>query len=199
MPSALLLGLAATSSGMVKGSFFSGSCHPPPVFVNPGHNWGCGSASRWCGSGFNLSPCFADPDSDFLFDADPDPTFHPDTDPDPDPSLKKGSNPWKSAKIGSYSIHFGLTSASTDPQHWTQFNRLNRCGSCTKNLQVTQIRILYHNSTGYKGSGSFTTTLQVKQMRILYQNFAGLIDPDPLPQRLPQVKQMRIRYHNSTG
>jgi hypothetical protein len=36
-------------------------------------------------------------------------------------------------------------------------------------------------------------------MRILYQNFAGLIDPDPLPQRLPQVKQMRIRYHNSTG
>jgi hypothetical protein len=32
MPSALLLGLAATSSGMVKGSFFSGSCQPP-VFV----------------------------------------------------------------------------------------------------------------------------------------------------------------------
>jgi hypothetical protein len=35
-----------------------------------------------------------------------DPTFHPDADPDldPDPSLKKGSNPWKSAKIGSYSM-----------------------------------------------------------------------------------------------
>ncbi len=52
----------------------------------------------------------ADPDSDFLFDedqdTDPDPTFHPDADPDPDPSFKK------SAKIGSYSIHFGLTSAN---------------------------------------------------------------------------------------
>jgi hypothetical protein len=31
-------------------------------------------------------------------------------------AVKKGSNPWKSAKISSYSIHFGLTSA-------------NRCGS----------------------------------------------------------------------
>ncbi len=50
-----------------------------------------------------------DPDSQFLFDADPDPTFHPDEDPDLDPSFKKGSNPWKSAKIGSYSKHFGLT------------------------------------------------------------------------------------------
>jgi hypothetical protein len=38
----------------------------------------------------------ADPDSNFLFDADPDPTFHPD----------------QSAQIGSYSIHFGLTSAN---------------------------------------------------------------------------------------
>jgi hypothetical protein len=56
----------------------------------------------------------ADPDSDFYFavdlnadrvadfhlmvDADPDPTFHPDADP--------------GAQIGSYSIHFGLSSAN---------------------------------------------------------------------------------------
>ncbi len=50
----------------------------------------------------------------FLFDADPDWTLHPDVDldPDPDPDPNKGSNPWKSAKIGTYSIHFGLSSAS---------------------------------------------------------------------------------------
>ncbi len=53
-----------------------------------------------------------DPDFDFLFDANPDPTFYPDADPDPDPDLRfeKGSSHWKSAKIGSYSILFGLTS-----------------------------------------------------------------------------------------
>jgi hypothetical protein len=42
------------------------------------------------------------------------PTFHPDADPDPNPDSSfqnKDSNPWKSAKIGSYSIHFGWSSA----------------------------------------------------------------------------------------
>jgi hypothetical protein len=54
----------------------------------------------------------------FLFDADPDadpdPTFHPDADPDPDPSFKKRLKlvKFESAKIGLYSIHFGLTSAN---------------------------------------------------------------------------------------
>ncbi len=41
----------------------------------------------------------ADPDSDFLLDEDLD----ADPDPYPDPCFKKGSNPGKSAKIGSYS------------------------------------------------------------------------------------------------
>jgi hypothetical protein len=58
----------------------------------------------------------ADLDSDFLFDADPDAdpglTFHPDADPDSDLASKNGLNPRKSSKIGSYSIHFGLTSAN---------------------------------------------------------------------------------------
>ncbi len=56
----------------------------------------------------------ADPDPTFHSDADPDPTFHSDADPDPypDPSFKKGSTPGKNSKIGSYSIHFGLTSAN---------------------------------------------------------------------------------------
>ncbi len=40
------------------------------------------------------------------------PNFYPDPDPDPDLSFKKGSNPWNSATIGSYSIHFCLTSAN---------------------------------------------------------------------------------------
>ncbi len=46
-------------------------------------------------------------------DADPDSTYHADAvmDADPDPSLKIGSNPWKGAKIGSYSVHSRLTSA----------------------------------------------------------------------------------------
>ncbi len=48
-------------------------------------------------------------------DADPDSTFHPDADQDtdPDPSSTKRLKPLKkSAKIGSYSTHFGLTSAN---------------------------------------------------------------------------------------
>jgi hypothetical protein len=46
-----------------------------------------------------------DPDSDFLFDADPDPTFHL--------AFKKRFKPHeKNAKIGSYFIHFGLTSVN---------------------------------------------------------------------------------------
>jgi hypothetical protein len=56
----------------------------------------------------------ADPESTFHPDADPDPTFHPDADPAPDPSILIMN--LKSAKVGSYSIHFGLSSA-------------NRCGS----------------------------------------------------------------------
>jgi hypothetical protein len=45
-----------------------------------------------------------------LFDVDPD------ADPDPDPSIKKKAQPLeKVQKIGSYSIHYGLTSADPDP------------------------------------------------------------------------------------
>ncbi len=40
------------------------------------------------------------------FNVYPDPSFHFDADPDPDPSFQK------SAQIGSYSIHFGLSSAN---------------------------------------------------------------------------------------
>ncbi len=58
----------------------------------------------------------ADPDADSTYHPDPDadPTFHPDAGPDPapDPNFKKRLKPGKSAKIGSYSIHFGLTYAS---------------------------------------------------------------------------------------
>jgi hypothetical protein len=48
-------------------------------------------------------------------DADPDPTFHPDDDPDldPDPSFQKKAQILECDQIGSYSIHFGLSSA-----HW---------------------------------------------------------------------------------
>ncbi len=56
----------------------------------------------------------ADTDSDFFY-ADPDPTFNLDLDPGTGSRswlLNKGSNPWKSAKIGSYSIHFVLSSAN---------------------------------------------------------------------------------------
>ncbi len=57
----------------------------------------------------------ADPDSACHFDADPDPTFHffyADPDPDADPSFQiKAQNP-ESAQIGSFSIHFSLSSAN---------------------------------------------------------------------------------------
>ncbi len=44
-------------------------------------------------------------------DADPDPNFHFDADPDPSFQLK-AQNLGKCAQIGSYSIHFGLSSAN---------------------------------------------------------------------------------------
>jgi hypothetical protein len=47
----------------------------------------CGSASLWCGSGFDLLPrcrCGCGSGFGFLFDADADPTFYPDADPGPD-------------------------------------------------------------------------------------------------------------------
>jgi hypothetical protein len=48
-----------------------------------------------------------------LFDSDPDPDFHPDADPDPDPGFQiKAQTLEKSAPLGSYSIHFGLSSAN---------------------------------------------------------------------------------------
>ncbi len=73
-----------------------------PYFRISQKRWSCcGSALLWCGSGCGSWLWF------LLFDADPEPTFHPDADPDPDPSLRKGSNPWRSAKIGSYSTRFG--------------------------------------------------------------------------------------------
>jgi hypothetical protein len=46
-------------------------------------------------------------------DANLDPTFHPDADPDPDLSFQiKAQTLEKSAKIGSYSIHFVSSSAN---------------------------------------------------------------------------------------
>jgi hypothetical protein len=61
----------------------------------------------------------ADPDPACRFDADliadPDPIFHFDEDqkPDTDPSFQiKAQKLRKSAQIGSYSIHFGLSSAN---------------------------------------------------------------------------------------
>ncbi len=70
----------------------------------------CGSASCWCGSGFELSPwCVSG--FLFLFDADPDLFFHPDADSQI-LAPNKRSNPWISAKIGSYSIRFCLSSAN---------------------------------------------------------------------------------------
>jgi hypothetical protein len=51
----------------------------------------------------------------FLFDADPDPTFQPDADldPDPDPGFQMKAQPiGKNAQIGSYFIHFGMSSAN---------------------------------------------------------------------------------------
>jgi hypothetical protein len=59
-----------------------------------------------------------DPDPACHFDADPDldPTFNfdvdQDQDPDSDPSFQiKAENLDQSAQIGSYSIHFGMSSA----------------------------------------------------------------------------------------
>ncbi len=99
--------------------------HGPLFYMRYGTSQCCGSASLWCESGFDLSPD-ADPVliviwcgsvCGFLFDADadPDPTFHPDADPHPytNPSFQiKAQTPGKSAQIGSYSIHFGLSSAN---------------------------------------------------------------------------------------
>jgi hypothetical protein len=45
------------------------------------------------------------------FDADLDPTFHFDADPNPSFQIT-AQNLKKSANIGSYSIHFGLSSAN---------------------------------------------------------------------------------------
>ncbi len=58
-----------------------------------------------------------DPDPACHFDAvpDPDPTFHFDSyaNPDPDPGFQiKAQKTLKNAQIGSYSIHFGLSSAN---------------------------------------------------------------------------------------
>jgi hypothetical protein len=44
-------------------------------------------------------------------DADPDSTYPPDADPDPDPSFQIKAQT-RSAKIGSYFIHFGLSSVN---------------------------------------------------------------------------------------
>ncbi len=63
----------------------------------------CGSASPWCGSEFDLAAWYRSE-----FDLAPwcgfGSTFRLDEElgPDQDPSFKKGSNPWKSAKIGSH-------------------------------------------------------------------------------------------------
>ncbi len=53
----------------------------------------------------------AHPDPACHFDADPDPTFYSDADPDPSFQIK-ARNLEKAAQIGSYSIHFGSSSAN---------------------------------------------------------------------------------------
>ncbi len=55
-----------------------------------------------------------DPDPTFHFDADLDPnsTFCFDADLDPDPRFQRKAQNFKSAQLGSYSIHFGLSSAN---------------------------------------------------------------------------------------
>jgi hypothetical protein len=52
----------------------------------------------------------ADPDSACHFDAEPDLTFH--IGADPDPSFQIKAQTLKIAQIGSYSTHFGLSSAN---------------------------------------------------------------------------------------
>jgi hypothetical protein len=52
----------------------------------------------------------ADPDSAYHLDADPDLTFQPVADPDPSFQIK--AQTLQSVKIGSNSIHFGLSSAN---------------------------------------------------------------------------------------
>jgi hypothetical protein len=55
----------------------------------------------------------ADPDSTYHPDADPDSTYHPDAYPRIQIlASNKGSNHGKRAKIGSYYVHFGLSSAN---------------------------------------------------------------------------------------
>ncbi len=57
-------------------------------------------------------------------DAGPDSTYHLHADPDQDPSFKKRLKPFeKVLKIGSYSIHFGLTSANVEVSLSSIFNR----------------------------------------------------------------------------
>jgi hypothetical protein len=64
---------------------------------------------------FNENPdpdpaCHFDPDLDPCH-FDPDPTFHFDADPDPVLASKQRLKTLKNALVGSYSIHFGLSSA----------------------------------------------------------------------------------------
>jgi hypothetical protein len=76
-----------------------------------GSEWGSRSyLSLWSGSGCgSWLACHFNADSD----PDADPTFHFDADPDPDSSFQiKTQNLWKNAQIGSYFIHFGLSSAN---------------------------------------------------------------------------------------
>ncbi len=144
----------------------------------------CGSASCWCGSGcgsgFDLSP-WCGSGSGFVLDADPEATFHPDVDPDRDP------DPWKSAQICSYFIHFGSSSANWCGSGSGSSLSL-RCGSgflfdadadpgyqnnaegpdpdpqlCTCNLQVRLDRFVLYCTLQYFGWIYFNCTICMKE------------------------------------
>ncbi len=113
--------------------------------------------SPWCGSGCG-----------FLFDSDPgaDPTFwcgfgfrsqHP----------KKGSNPWKSAQIGSYAIHFGLSSANWY-RSGSSFSLW--CGSCFLFDADTKLMGIWI----HKAASSLLKHLNASSQLIIYNRVAFL-------------------------
>jgi hypothetical protein len=102
-------------------------------------------------------------------DADPDSTYHLDADPDSDfylmrfqsrlfspwcgcgPDPKKGSNPWKCAKIGSYSIHDAYPDPVPNPADYFDADADPDFYLMRMRIQVTKMmRIRIHNTTFLK-------------------------------------------------
>jgi hypothetical protein len=80
----------------------------------------CSTASGSVADPHHFDACHfdADPDADsdpvYHFDADPDFAchLHADAYPDPDPTFQEKWKTLKIAQLGSYTLHFGLSSAS---------------------------------------------------------------------------------------